>query len=153
MSTPSYEQTLWPDEIPGSTEIILSHNLLNNARHYPLDSPSTLPKRYNLANCLYDIEEAIITMNGSEVYTGQEYNLAKVKASLDGSIPQQLFQYRPGIANEVVDEKCTCKDLQKCQGHRRPVVEILEPSNLYVPCREGCLMPAEWMAKKLQQPW
>jgi len=81
----------------------------------------------------------------------QMYSLAKIRASSDGSISQDQFRYRDGVATEaIVEDPCTCGEKQKCPGHRRSILQIREPQNLYVPCREGCLMPADWMCRKLQ---
>ncbi|THU81952.1 hypothetical protein K435DRAFT_784793 [Dendrothele bispora CBS 962.96] len=158
----------WPEEFPGSSVVLRAHNLLNNARHFPIDTSSTLPQRDALSRRLYDVEEAVVNLNPSgwsqllrnlvlhwKIYKLKQaydaYNLAKIRGSFDGSIPVDQLRYRPGVATEkIVEDPCTCGTKENCSGHRKSVVlEIREPRNPYFPCREGCLMPEDWMYRKL----
>ncbi|THU80381.1 hypothetical protein K435DRAFT_874443 [Dendrothele bispora CBS 962.96] len=94
----------WPEEFPGSSVVLRAHNLLNNARHFPLDTSSTLPQRDALSRRLYDVEETIVNLNPFgwsqlprnlvfrwKIYKLKQaydvYHLAKIRGSFDGSIP------------------------------------------------------------------
>ncbi|KAK7464773.1 hypothetical protein VKT23_005980 [Stygiomarasmius scandens] len=151
----------WPEDIPGSTSLIVAHNTLNNAESYPPNCPLMLVHRKRLAKRVYDVEEAAIRLNSSKgtpqaIWNSfkfrwkihqlrlvcTDYHLAEIGVMFSTDpIPDHESHWRPGVLVE--------KTVQGEKGLIRKRI-FLSPSNPYMPCRDGCLMPRDWMARHIK---